>query len=168
MIYVGVDPGNSGAIVRINEDHGLEWFRFSDTESFSTSCVLLREFIERIPPDSTIYVEKVHSMPGQGVVSVFSFGNALGHICGMLKQEGLRYKTVQPQEWQAKLGLTNATGKETFKNAAAKKSARKKIYQEFAKKLFPKYKNNISLDLADAVLIAEYAYRQSMKEEYDV
>lgn len=169
MIYVGIDPGNNGAIVRINEDHSLEWFRFSDTERFDTQCQLLREFIERIAlVPNKIVIEEVHSMPGDGGVSIFSFGNARGHIHGMLKQEGLRFTKVQPQAWQKALGLVGITGKTTFKNAAAKKSARKKAYQEHAKKLFPKYAKNMSLDLADATLIAEYSYRKAMEEEYDV
>jgi hypothetical protein len=168
MKIIGIDPGASGAIVAILPDHSLEWYQFKDTKSFSTSCPLLKEFIEELHFSDRIYLEHVHSRPGQGAISVFSFGRNLGVIEGMLKQEGLFYTLVSPQRWINDLGLQNVVGKEAFKNADAKKSARKKAYVEHAKKLFPKYKNQITADLADAILIAEYGYRLSLKEEYDV
>lgn len=165
MKIVGIDPGASGAIVAILPGHSLEWYQFKYTESFSTSCPLLREFIEGLHFTDKIFLEKVHSMPGQGAVSVFSFGRNLGVIEGMLKQAGMYYSLVTPQDWQQTLGLANITGKESFKNAAAKKTARKKAYQVHAKKLFPKYANLITLDLADAILIAEYGYRKELQKE---
>lgn len=168
MIITGIDPGACGAIVSILEDHSLEWVRFRDFDQFNLSCFQLQEFFERLTNDGTIYLEKVHSMPGQGVSSVFTFGRMVGVVEGMMKQERLRYSLVSPQEWQNYLGLGNITGKSTFKNAAAKKLARKKAYLEIAKKLFPKYAKDITLDIADAILIAEYGYRKQKELEYDV
>lgn len=170
MIITGIDPGCTGAIVNILPDHSLEWVRFKDTESFTKSCWQIRGFLQRLDPQETeIYIEKVHSRGGQGAKSIFTFGNVFGQIQGMLKQEGLfPFNLVTPQDWQETLGLTNITGKATFKNEAAKKSERKKLYLEHAKKLFPKYKDQITLDLADAILIAEYGYRIQMRKEYDV
>lgn len=168
MIIVGIDPGATGAIVSINNSHDLEWYRFKDTDGFSISCILLKEFIENIQRDTNIiYLEKVHSMPGEGVTSVFTFGRSVGVIEGMLKQESLKYHNVLPQDWQRELGLVGIAGKNTFKNAAAKKTFRKKAYLEYAKKLFPKYANQITIDLADAILIAEFGYRKELKN-YDV
>lgn len=171
MIITGIDPGACGAIVSILPDHSLEWVRFRDTDQFNKSCYQVKEFLERISllaTDGQVYLEKVHSMPGQGVSSVFTFGRMAGIIEGMMKQEGLQYNLVQPQEWQRFLKLENIVGKTTFKNAAAKKLARKKAYLEVAKKLFPKYAKDITLDIADAVLIAEYGYRKAVENEYDV
>lgn len=168
MIITGIDPGACGAIVSILPDHSLEWVRFRDTDQFNKSCYQLKEFFERLHTDGAIYLEKVHSMPGQGVSSVFTFGRMVGVVEGMMKQEGLQYNLVQPQEWQRHLRLETIVGKATFKNAAAKKLARKKAYLEVAKKLFPKYAKDITLDIADAILIAEYGYRKAMENEYDV
>jgi crossover junction endodeoxyribonuclease RuvC len=165
---IGIDPGASGAIVAIYADHSLAWAKFKNTNNFTTSCFEIRQFIkDNTKYQTETYLEKVHSMPGQGVTSVFSFGRSVGIIEGMLKQENVSYNLILPQVWQQELGLANITGKETFKNAAAKKAARKQAYLETAKKLFPNYKNQITLDLADAILIAEYGYRQSLKE-YEV
>ncbi len=167
MIIFGIDPGQTGALVAILPDHSLEWIRFKNTENFSNSCIMLRLFIERFAPSKPeIYLEHVHSRPSQGAQSIFTFGRVAGFIEGMLAQEGLYSHTlVEPSTWQQKLGLLNVVGKETFKNADAKKRARKKAYMEHAKKLFPKYRDQITLDLADAILIAEYGYRKELQKE---
>jgi crossover junction endodeoxyribonuclease RuvC len=155
MIYVGIDPGATGAISVIT-DAGLTVYRFKMTEKFTKDVHIVRGFLESLffldDKDMIVYLEKVHSMPGQGVTSVFTFGQMVGIIQGMLKQAGLKYKEVTPQDWQRKLAP---------ELASKDKALRKREYQYKAQKLFPN--NTITLDAADSVLIAYYA--KVMNEE---
>ena len=48
-----------------------------------------------------VFIEKVHAMPNQGVVSMFTFGKHFGEILGTIKTLGIPYHLVRPREWQA-------------------------------------------------------------------
>lgn len=95
-------------------------------------------------------VEKVGAMPGQGVVSMFKFGENFGMIQGILQAFGIPYELVTPQKWKKEFGVT----------------ADKNTSIEVCKRLFP----DVNLKrterckkehdgMAEALLMAEYARR---------
>jgi crossover junction endodeoxyribonuclease RuvC len=97
-------------------------------------------------------VEKVGAMPGQGVTSMFSFGQSYGFVWGVLTALGIGYQLVPPTLWKREFGLLH-----TEKQGSV----------DVAKRLFP----GVSLlptdrcrkdsdGMSDALLIAEYARRK--------
>jgi hypothetical protein len=155
MIFTGIDPGAQGALCRIHSNGELEIIPFKPTKEFTENLHQLQLTLPKKENYNSdiVYLEKVHSMPAQGVASAFSFGLMTGIITGMLLQEYYTINYITPQEWQKELRLVAPT-----KNMV--KLTRKKYYWEFAQKLFPDYAKEITLDVADAVLIAEYARRK--------
>ena len=99
--------------------------------------------IDYAPVVKFAYLEKVHSMPGQGVVSTFSFGENFGWWQGVLGSLGIPYTTIRPQDWMKKYSLQ-------------KSSASDKPGLEVARKLFPEAPLRLKKhhNRADALLIA--------------
>jgi crossover junction endodeoxyribonuclease RuvC len=96
-------------------------------------------------------VEKVGAMPGQGVTSMFSFGQSFGFILGVLTAFGIPYQLVPPRKWKTEFGLINTEKQDSV---------------TVAKRLFP----GVSLlptercrkesdGMSDSLLLAEYARR---------
>jgi len=90
------------------------------------------------------YMEKVHSMPKQGNVSSFTFGERYGFLRGLMTGLRIRYEYVTPQKWQKTLGCLTHGDKNISKAAA--------------QRLWPKLKWTHAT--ADAALIAEYGRRK--------
>lgn len=86
-------------------------------------------------------LEKVHSMPKQGVKSTFTFGQQYGFCRAMLIAHSFRFTEVAPGVWQRKMGCLSGGDK--------------KVTYRKAQELFPQIK--ITHAIADAILIAEYA-----------
>ena len=49
---------------------------------------------------TSVALEKVSAMPGQGVTSMFTFGEGYGRIQGYLEALRVGYNLVRPQAWQ--------------------------------------------------------------------
>jgi len=117
----------------------------------------LWHLIDSMSPDSYDYdsapkaiIEKVHSMPGQGVASMFKFGMGYGQLRMALVSASISFETVTPRTWQKAFGIiprAKTESKTDFKNRLKAK----------AQELFPKA--NMTLAVCDAVLIAEYCRR---------
>lgn len=142
MVYIGIDPGRSGALAII-DDTGVYLFAF-DEEKYI-------EALKKVPARAVCCLEHVHSMPKQGVTSSFNFGLNFGWIQGVLQALGIRYELVQPQKWKKEFSVTRD------KNTSI----------EVCKKLFPdvslKRTENCKKDddgFAEALLMAEYARRR--------
>lgn len=145
MMYVGVDPGKKGAFAIISDD-GKAHVDIWDEERF-IYCM------KRVSDRRVVAaVEKVGAMPGQGVTSMFSFGQSYGFIMGVLRALGISYQLVPPAVWKREFGLLRAD---------------KQASIETCKQLFP----GVSLlpgeqcrkdsdGMAEALLIALYAQRK--------
>jgi crossover junction endodeoxyribonuclease RuvC len=59
----------------------------------------IAQLIKEINPNLAI-VEKVHSMPGQGVASTFKFGKGYGLVLGILGALGVPIELTTPQAWK--------------------------------------------------------------------
>ena len=137
--YLGIDPGTSGAmalidadgkfvdVIKLKETQRDIWLWLYGNQAHATFAVL----------------EKVHSMPAQGVASSFKFGENFGFCQGMLVAAGIRFEFATPQKWQKALGCMTKGDKNVTKSRA--------------QGLFPDAK--IIHAIADALLIAEYARR---------
>jgi crossover junction endodeoxyribonuclease RuvC len=149
MIYVGIDPGASGGIAIIDTMEGLE-HPVKAHKMPGTS----RDILDLLTPyercDCQGVLEKVHSMPEQGVASTFKFGVNFGELRMALTAAWIPFQEVTPQKWQKFFSLP------TLKQCGSK-TAKKNKHKEKAQQLFPGLK--ITHAIADALLIAEYCRR---------
>lgn len=121
MILCGIDPGANGSIAIF--DGNEIYFRDYKTKGLISYIELLTDF----SPDLCI-VEKVHSMPGQGVSSTFSFGQRLGEIEGMLMSFSVPYRLVLPRVWQKNLGLNPKATKKDIASVLLKLYPHAQLY----------------------------------------
>jgi len=146
MIYIGVDPGATGAIAAVNVDEDVLIADFNPGE-------VLR-FLEGVVLEDVCraVIEKVGSMPKQGVSSTFKFGANYGWWQGVFYCLKIPYELITPQRWQ----------KEIF-DSATKGKDRKQMSLEMARRLFPRQTHMLvrkkDNGRADALLIAEYCRR---------
>jgi crossover junction endodeoxyribonuclease RuvC len=142
MIFLGIDPGNSGGFVLIDEDGNvLTHDKQPETEldvCFSLQCA--RNFAELEGHKLTAIIEKVHAMPKQGVTSVFTFGRNYGFLRGVITSLSIPFVDVTPQKWQKELGCQTKGDKNVSKAKA--------------QQLWPKIKWTHAT--ADAALIAKW------------
>jgi len=144
MISVcGIDPGKQGGLA-FKDGNKVQAVSFS-TLTHPEIAHKLREFM----PEK-VYLEKVHSMPGQGVSSVFKFGEGFGHLKGTLDALGIPYELVSPLKWQTSLGCRTGGDKNVSKTKA--------------QQLFPQIPK-ITHYIADALLIMEYGCRLEKQGE---
>lgn len=143
MIYIGVDPGTSGAIATVTDMGHSSWVKCAETEhdlwEFLSNDVFAANAGERFHA----VIEQVHSMPNQGVSSSFKFGQSYGFLRGLLTAHAVPFETVTPQKWQKAMGCRSGGDKNVTKAAA--------------QRLFPGLK--ITHANADALLLAEYCRR---------
>ena len=110
--FLGVDPGIHGAIAVLQENGRLiDVFDMPITKvkvgaGFKTRIVEAR-LQEILAPytDSVGWVERVSARPGQGVSSVFAFGEAYGLVRGVLAGLCIPTHTVAPAVWKKALRL---------------------------------------------------------------
>lgn len=153
MIYIGIDPGLSGAVGVITP----EYQHVFDTPTVMVNtkrkylvgamACLLRPFANR--QDVIVILENVHSMPKQGVSSSFSFGEGKGMWEGILGAFDMPFDLVSPQRWK----------KEIMADQGKDKSAAR--FKAMA--LFPALADQLKLvkhdGRAEALLMAEYGRR---------
>lgn len=146
-MIIGIDPGCSGAVVVLDGNHIAACDlmpTFKAGKSSRVNGAALASFLRPFT-DCHAYLEAVHSMPGQGVAAVFTFGHAAGVAEGLLQGLGIAYTLVAPQGWKKRAGLI---GKD-------KDAARSRAIQ-----LWPEWreldKKGDGQAFADAALIAMY------------
>lgn len=164
MIIIGIDPGSSSGGIAISNSFGsqifVEAYGMPETEVDICELLLKAKILAR-PIIGTqdeqmkfvAYLEKVHSMPKQGVSSVFTFGQNYGMLRGILAALGIKREFVTPQKWQKAMGCI--TPKDWTK------TRKKNFHKSKAQELFPGMK--ITHAIADALLIAEYGRRQEIQ-----
>ena len=156
MIF-GVDPGISGAVAYLTSN-GAEVFDMPTNEikvgkrmTRTVNSKLLADEIMEIAHayrDKVVAIEKVHSMPKQGVSSTFKFGMAYGEVLGVFGALGFRVIHVTPQQWKKAFSLIGQPKDASLKAAID-------LYPCCAKDLKRKKDNG----RADALLIAHYGLK---------
>lgn len=96
MTVLAIDPGLSGAVVRLSDGELLARRDFKKLADIAAAVALLAPGVDRA------VIELVHAMPGQGVCSMFSFGRSTGVAYGALfsNLSGGDIVEVSPQKWQ--------------------------------------------------------------------
>ena len=130
-MVIGIDPGQSGGIAFIGNE--VTAYKMPETER---DVYDLLEGYE----GAVVFLEKVHSMPGQGVASSFKFGRGYGFLRGVITALKYPLHDVTPIKWQRMLGcLTKGD---------------KNVTKQKAQQLFPHIR--ITHATADCLLIAYY------------
>lgn len=105
MKVLGVDPGVSGAYALLSAG-GVATVDDLPVVGNQINAGEWKRILAQLTPDTAV-VEKVHSMPGQGVASTFRFGMACGLIQGVLLGAGVPVIDVTPNVWKKYFGLNN-------------------------------------------------------------
>lgn len=144
MSYIGIDPGQTGAVAVLHPD-GYEVWDWPGDEVAAAERV---RYIHNRYQVRLAAIEQVSAMPGQGVSSMFKFGANFGAWKGILAALAIPFRTVRPQEWQ--------------KGLVPKKEGTVKPSLTVARRMFPLAELGRQKDhgRADALLIAEWARRQ--------
>lgn len=111
-LILGIDPGKTGAIAILDPEKN-QLIAVLDTPlllrdgkkaffDFYGFAALVRHFIPEI---SRAVIEDVHSMPGQGVASMFDFGKSFGIAIGTCAAFSIPISFVSPGVWKMSLGL---------------------------------------------------------------
>ena len=156
MFYIGVDPGLDGAVAILNATGSLCVIRDTPTLTIGGPRGKRREYNLRLmstlfPPaeECVVFIERVHSMPGQGVRSMWTMGFGSGAWLGILSALGIKYELVTPQRWQKVMLDGQGKGKDATRGQAMA--------------LFPSVAGQLNRKKdhgrADALLIAEYGLR---------
>lgn len=142
-IIIGLDPGKSGGVAWFDADGRPCAEKMPDT--LSDLWDLLDLVVRHIPMidrqnEVSVYLETVHSSPGMGVVSAFTFGQGYGALEMAVIAANLPLNRVRPQVWQKAMGCMTKGDKNVSKRRA--------------QELFPSIK--ITHAIADSLLIARY------------
>lgn len=154
MPTVGVDPGQTGAAVCLDNDGTVLGRVFFEKQGEYVGMDNFVNFL--LTWQHHVFIEKVHAMPGQGVSSTFKFGCTFGMILGVVQSLKLPYTLVTPHAWM-----------KILHEGVSKQLSAKQRSLDVAKRLFPcvdLLKSERSRKphdgLVDALLLAEYGRRQ--------
>ena len=153
MMIFGIDPGISGAISILENKKIIEIYDMptmidgKKNKKQVNGSQVANIFKEKIETNKeiSVVVEHVNAMPGQGVTSMFNFGQSFGVIKGICSALSLPIHFIRPTKWKKHFNLIN-----TNKDASRTKVI--EIYPEISSKLSRKKDAN----KADAILIARY------------
>ena len=153
MKIIGIDPGLNGAIAVLQENKVKEIFdvpvmpegKKNKRQLNSAQLVKLLKDIISDNKEVAVIVENVSAMPGQGVTSMFNFGQSFGVIKGICSALSIPIYFVRPAKWKKYFNLIK-----TNKDASRTKVIQ--AYPEISNQLSRKKDSN----KADAILIARY------------
>ena len=164
MLIIGIDPGISGSICFFEDGKILEVIEMPTmTEGKKNKrqvngSQIYNEILKRVndpaKQDVKVVIEQVSAMPGQGVTSMFNFGQSFGVIKGICSAMQLSMYFVRPAKWKKYFGLIK-----TEKDASRTKVI--EIFPYISSQLSRKKDSN----KADAVLIASFFYNTYKKAD---
>ena len=157
MLIIGIDPGISGAICFFEDGKIVDVIEMptmaegKKNKKQVNGNQLFNEIKERISvsryENISVVVEHVSAMPGQGVTSMFNFGQSFGVIKGICSAMQLPIHFIRPTKWKKYFNLIK-TSKDASRSRAIE------IFPKASEKLKRKKDSN----KADAILIASYYY----------
>ena len=153
MIIFGFDPGISGAISVLENKKIIEIFDMPtmidgkknkrQVNGAQVANIIKKKLNQN--NEVIVVVEHVNAMPGQGVTSMFNFGQSFGVIKGICSALSIPIYFVRPAKWKKYFNLIK-----TNKDASRTKVI--EIYPEISSQISRKKDSN----RADAILIARY------------
>ena len=155
MLTIGIDPGISGAICFMENSKIIEVIDMpsmaegkKNKKQVNGSQVfneITKHVKDKESNEVKVVIEHVSAMPGQGVTSMFNFGQSFGILKGICSAMNLSMHFVRPVKWKKHFNLINSS-----KDASRTKAI--EIFPYFSKNLSKKKDAN----KADAILIASY------------
>ena len=162
MLIIGIDPGISGAICFFEDGQVKEIIDMpvmadgKKNKRQINGPQVYNEILKRInnfqKKDIIVVIEQVSAMPGQGVTSMFNFGQSFGVLKGICSAMQLSMFFIRPAKWKKYFGLIK-----TEKDASRTKVI--EIFPYISSQLSRKKDSN----KADAVLIASFFYNTYKK-----
>lgn len=144
MIYIGIDPGKDGAMAIIEDCGCISVVPFDGG--------LYADALGGLPAEKCrCCLERVNAMPGQGVTSMFKFGENFGFIQGLLAAYSIPYELVTPQKWKKEFQITGD------KNSSV--AVCKRLFPVVSLRRTDRCKKDHD-GMAEALLMAEYARRR--------
>ena len=138
MIKIAIDPGWSGGVAAMFQDKTVTVDKCPSTQSEMVDILNEIKSIANTDNENVFAIlEKVHSMPGNGVASTWKFAANYATWQTALIVLSIPFVEITPQKW---MKLVGGTPKD--------KKARKNYLKDYAKKLYPDIK--ITLDTSDA------------------
>ena len=164
MLIIGIDPGITGSICFFEDGKIIDVIEMPNmTEGKKNKkqvngSQIYNEILNRIKEidkkDVRVIIEQVSAMPGQGVTSMFNFGQSFGILKGICSAMQLPMYFVRPAKWKKYFNLINSE-----KDASRTKAI--EIFPYFSSNLSKKKDSN----KADAILIASYYYETFRDKE---
>ncbi len=162
MKIIGIDPGLSGAIAVLENNKVLNIFDIpvmsegKKNKRQLNSALLVNLLKENVNKEEevAVVIEQVNAMPGQGVTSMFNFGQTFGALKGICAALELPIFFVRPSKWKKHFELINSS-----KDASRTKAI--EMYPKLSKQLSKKKDVNRS----DAILIARFFSETRLIEE---
>jgi crossover junction endodeoxyribonuclease RuvC len=157
MLIIGIDPGISGSICFFEDGKIIEVIEMptmiegkknkrqvngSQIYNEISKIIKMRE-----KQNIKVVIEQVSAMPGQGVTSMFNFGQSFGILKGICSAMQLPMYFVRPAKWKKYFNLINSE-----KDASRTRAI--EIFPYFSSQLAKKKDGN----KADAILIASFYY----------
>ena len=157
MLIIGIDPGISGSICFFEDGKIVEVLEMptmtegKKNKKQVNGAQVYNEISEKINKKSNqevrVVIEQVSAMPGQGVTSMFNFGQSFGILKGICSAMRLPIYFVRPAKWKKYYNLINSE-----KDASRTRAI--EIFPHFSSQLSKKKDSN----KADAILIASFYY----------
>ena len=164
MLIIGIDPGISGSICFFLDgiiQDVVEMPTMTEGKKNKkqvNGSQIFNEISGRITridkKDVKVVIEQVSAMPGQGVTSMFNFGQSFGILKGICSAMRLPVYYVRPAKWKKYFNLINAE-----KDASRTRAI--EIFPYFSAQLSKKK----DINKADAILIASFFFETYKKEE---
>ena len=163
MLIIGIDPGISGSICFFEDGKILDVIEMPTMNEGKKNkrqvngAQIYNEITYRInklqKQDVRVVVEQVSAMPGQGVTSMFNFGQSFGIIKGICSAMQLPLYFVRPTKWKKYFELLNSS----------KDASRTKAIE-----MYPSLSNQLSkkkdVNKSDAILIARFYSETRFKD----
>jgi crossover junction endodeoxyribonuclease RuvC len=155
MFIIGIDPGISGSICFL--ENGIikdviemptmtegkkNKKQVNGSQIFNEISLRIKTYEKK---NIKVVIEQVSAMPGQGVTSMFNFGQSFGILKGICSAMQLSIYFVRPAKWKKYFNLINSE-----KDASRTRAI--EIFPYFSSNLSKKKDSN----KADAILIASY------------
>ena len=165
MLIIGIDPGITGCICFFEDGKIIDVVEMPNmpegkknkrqvngAQVFHEISLKIRNIKKE---NIKVIIEQVSAMPGQGVTSMFNFGQSFGILKGICSAMQLPMYFVRPAKWKKYFNLINSE-----KDASRTRAI--EIFPYFSKNLSRKKDSN----KADAILIASFYYETYQSEEY--
>ena len=157
MLIIGIDPGITGSICFFEDGKIIDVVEMPNMAEGKKNkrqvngAQIYHEISKRIKnlekKDIKVIIEQVAAMPGQGVTSMFNFGQSFGVLKGICAAMQVPMYFVRPAKWKKYFNLINSE-----KDASRTKAI--EIFPHCSAQLSRKKDSN----KADAILISSFFY----------